>query len=275
IKFDINTKLLDMEAGVLEKRTYVFNNNNTHNSQFQGLLNFEPVRKVEGEVQYIFIFEDKFRTFANELYLSLLGKTYSGTFPGLKQMFNLEFSKETLHRIEIKNYSNETLEDVNKKVKQIRNRQNNKKIIGIFIEPNKDDSVNSPYFQLKYLFTKNDIPLQVVSYEKLSDRNTLKWSVANIGLQIFSKLGGVPWLVKPSNNNCLTIGLGSSHERSDSGEIKKYLAYAVCLDSSGLYKKLDVLATGANKSKYFSEFKNQLKKLLSDNEFKDYDKCVI
>src|SRR5690606_34332987 len=63
IKFDINTKLLDMEAGVLEKRTYVFNNNNTHNSQFQGLLNFEPVRKVEGEVQYIFIFEDKFRTF--------------------------------------------------------------------------------------------------------------------------------------------------------------------------------------------------------------------
>ncbi len=273
--FNIQTNLYNMGAGSLEKRTYIFCNKSTSNSQFQGLLNYGPVKEVKEEVQYLFIFENKFRSLANELYLSLIGKLNPGTFPGLGQMFNLSFKTENFQRFEIDNYSQNTFEQINKKLQELSTIDKGKKIIGIFIEPEKDESFNSPYFRLKYLFTHNGIPLQVVTYDKLGDKNTLKWSTANVGLQIFSKLGGVPWLVKPSINNCLILGIGSAHEKKDDGSVKKYLAYAVCLDSSGLYQKLDVLATGTNKEEYFTEFKIQLKKLLELKEFQNYDKCVI
>lgn len=273
--YSLNYNLLKLDSGHLEKRTYIFRNKNLGNSQFQGLVTYGPVKRIDSKVKYLFLFENKYRTFANELYLSLIGKLNPGTFPGLEQMFGLNFDIDDFIRYEIKDYSENTFDDLSLKIQNQLKKNPSEKLIGIFIEPGKDETPSSPYFRFKYLFTKNGVPLQVVAYDKLGDKTTLKWSTANVGLQIFSKLGGVPWLVKPSINNCLILGIGSAHERKIDGSISKYLAYAVCLDSSGLYQKLDVLATGQDKTKYFEEFKLQLKELLNNPSFAIYEKCVI
>ena len=37
------------------------------------------------------------------------------------------------------------------------------------------------------------MPLQVISAQLIQRRDQFKWSVSNIALQIFTKLGGIPW----------------------------------------------------------------------------------
>jgi len=129
---------------------------------------------------------------------------------------------------------------------------------------------------LKYNFIKNNLALQVVNYRKLGERNSLKWSTSNVALGMFAKMGGIPWLVKPSNNNCLILGVGSSHKRDEeTGVITKFFAYTVCLDSSGLYKTLEVLADETSETNYLENLKDNLVKMLSDGRMENYKTCVL
>jgi hypothetical protein len=54
----------------------------------------------------------------------------------------------------------------------------------------------------------------------------------SIGLQVFSKLGGIPWTVKPSTNNCFIFGCRKAHDiqrQNGRTTVKKYFAYSVAL----------------------------------------------
>ena len=121
--------------------------------------------------------------------------------------------------------------------------------------------------------TKRKIPLQVISYENLGNISKLKWSASNIALQIFSKLGGIPWLVK-SDNKTLILGIGSAHKIVDD-EIKKYFAYTVCLDSSGLYKKVEILSSSDNEEDYLTRLRIKLRELLNNPNFSSFNKCAL
>lgn len=278
--FHINRDLIETPVFQLNKKEYSFNNKRIANSQFQGIRNFGPLQKIDKEVVFVFIFEDRFKSFANDLYLSLTGRSNPGTFPGFEQMFGVILNTQNVKQIKIEGFSNEQLLGVVKKIKEIQTVELNKKIIGIYIEDYsidiEDQAASGYYYFLKYHFIKNKIPLQVVNYRKLSERNSLKWSTSNVALAMFAKLGGIPWVVKPSNNNCLILGIGSSHRRNEeTGEITKYFAYTVCLDSSGLYKTLEVLADETSETNYLQTLTANLVKLLQDNRMGDYKTCVL
>lgn len=171
-----------------------------------------------------------------------------------------------------------TLKKAIEDVIAFRNLHPQHKIIAIFLEPDRFDGLpedESPYYNFKFYLTKEDIPLQVVREDQTNNAYALKWSTSNIALQIFSKLGGIPWLLKPSQNECLILGIGSAFERSENGQIKKFFAYSVCLDSTGLYKKLDVLAEESTKEKYLSQLSRNLVKLFDDPEYSKYKKCAL
>ena len=86
---------------------------------------------------------------------------------------------------------------------------------------------------------------------------------------MFAKIGGIPWIVKPSNKNCLILGIGSSHKKNkETGEISKYFAYTVCLDSSGLYKALEVLAEEESEITYLEKLTNNLITILKERTMK-------
>lgn len=270
----LSDKLLSISCSMLEKKQYIFSNNRISNSQFLGIKNFGPLKSIKDDINFVFIFEDRFKTFANDIFLSLIGKLNPGTFLGMDSMFKIKLDKDKVKRVTISDYSEKSLL---KAINEVVSSSKSQKTIALFIEDYTEEEGNSePYYFLKYHFLKNDIPLQVLNYQKLSIRNTLKWSTSNIGLQIFSKLGGIPWIVKPSKADCLILGIGSSHKMDEeTGKINKYFAYSICLDSSGLYKRLEVLAEDENETSYLQALEKNLIQLLASSDFSNYKSCVL
>lgn len=269
--------LKELKEERLEKKRYIFGNDGG-NSQFQGVRQHGVLKPVKQPLIYVFIFEDRFKQFANELYLNLLGKANPGTFPGMEEMFSLNFSKADIRRIQLTDYAQTTILRIAEELKSIQNENKDKKIIGIFIEPTRDENArpaDSPYFILKYYATLNAIPVQFIRYDKMNSSYSLKWSTSNIGLQIFAKCGGIPWKLKPTNENCLILGIGSAHEKDINGKIKKYFAYTVCLDSSGIYNRLEILAEDKDHDSYITNFENKLLQLIADGQNCNYTKCAL
>jgi hypothetical protein len=277
VDLEISNSLTPMPSFLLGKKEYLFNNSNTAFSQFQGLRNYGPFKRIDDDVMFVFIFESKFKSFANQLYLSLIGKSNPGTFSGLESMFKIKFGLNNVKQISLETESLDELGQVVEKVKSLSSES--KKVIGIFIEDHDEENkgvTSSNYYFLKYNFIKQDIPLQVVNYRTLGEKNSLKWSTSNVALAIFSKLGGIPWIVKPSNNNCLILGIGSSHKiDEETKKISKYFAYSVCLDSSGLYKSLEVLADESEHSHYLEKLQTNLVNLLQSGKYSNYSSCVL
>lgn len=273
-QISIPLNFIELNSFSLEKKNYIFSRGKSSFSQFMGIKNFGPFEVVSQNIQFVFIFEKRFTPFANELFLSLVGKSNPGTFPGLERMFGIKLSKVNVQKIIIDDYKDSTLIST---INQVKTIAENRKVLAIFIEDYFEEEGNSqPYYFMKYHFVRNDIPLQVVNYNKLAQNNNLKWSSSNLGLQIFSKLGGKPWIVNPSKKNCLILGIGSSHKRNfESNSIQKYFAYSVCLDSSGLYRKLEVLSDSDNEEDYLKSLQRSLLNLLNMPEFKSYENCVL
>jgi hypothetical protein len=274
----IADNLIQMIPDRLGKKVYRFKGDQTDLSQFQGIRKFGVYKGLDSDIKYVFVFEDKYRDFANNLYFSLIGKSNPGTFAGMQQFFNLPFSKKELVKISLKGYSKNDIEAAIREVENVRKNNPQSKIIVIFLEPNRFENLpanDSPYYAFKFYLTPKDIPVQVVRNDQTNNANALKWSTSNIALQIFAKLGGTPWKVKPTKNNCLILGIGVAHEKGENGKIKKFFSYSICLDSSGIYKKLDVLAEETTKPEYLKKLQENLVKLLNQSEFKNYKKCAL
>ncbi|SEO15668.1 Piwi domain-containing protein [bacterium A37T11] len=280
ITIHLQRDLMETPVFRLNKKEYIFSNKSTANSQFQGIRNYGPFQKIDKEVIFAFIFQERFKSFANELFLSLIGKSNPGTFPGFEQMFSVNINTNNVKKIAIEGFSSADLNKIVESVKLLQESEPDKKVIGIYIEDYDIDieyvNASKYYYYLKYHFIKNNLALQVVNYRKLGEHNSLKWSTSNVALAMFAKMGGIPWIVKPSNNNCLILGVGSSHKRDEeTGTIIKYFAYTVCLDSSGLYKTLEVLADETTEENYLEKLKNNLVKILNDRRMDSYKTCVL
>jgi len=276
-KITIQNDFEKLEGKFLDKKTYIFSNNRKSSSQFMGLKGHKPLKPIQSKIRYAFIFEPRFKDFANDVFLGLLGKKFGGTFAGVNSLFGVNFHKSDVTRISINTYDKQSLRECHSEVEKLKSLNPNDTIIGIFITPREEVNVEdtTAYYYLKHLFASSKIPLQVVNYDHLSNYITLKWSLANIGLQMFCKLGGIPWKVQPSNEKCLILGLGSSHRYLEDGTIQKYFGYSVCLDSSGIFKKINVLAYDEDRDNYLINLKNELVSTINNNLGSEYDKCAL
>lgn len=277
-EFKITEKLAEVKNYSLEKKLFRFKANQVDQNQFNGVRKYGAFKEVSQPVKFVFIFEEKYKSFANNLFFSLVGKSNPGTFSGMQQFFNLSFSVENIKKIDLKSYNREDVKAACIEVIDFRDNNKDSKVIAIFLEPNKFEGVpevDSPYYNFKFYLTKENIPVQVIRDDQTNNANALKWSTSNIALQIFSKLGGIPWILKPSQNECLILGIGSALEKALDNTIKKYFAYSVCMDSTGLYKKLDVLAEETNKEKYLRKLSSSLVELFKTPEFRKYKKCAL
>jgi argonaute-like protein implicated in RNA metabolism and viral defense len=277
-ELDVREAFETLDGASLDRKVYLFRNEQKHASQFMGLKQFGPYVPVTSEVRYVFIFEGRFRDFANDLYLGLLGKKFGGIFPGIGDLFSLNFRKSDVSHIPVGNYSRGSLDQTFERVREIRRADAGRPVVGIFITPQEEielDENTTAYYYLKHLFAGEGLPLQVVNYGHMSNYNTLKWSLANIALQIFCKTGGIPWKVRPSNQRCLIFGIGSAHRADEDGKIQKYFGYSVCLDSSGVFQKVHVLAYHENRAVYLDAFRAELSKMILRDVSGDYDQFAL
>ena len=270
---EISKKLKVIKADFLKTKVYRFKDNQESPSQFIGIKNKGPFKTLDTEQQFYFIFKNDHTSYARDLVIALSGKSYR-TFDGMKRMFNVNFdvSKESLNikRIVIDGYVEKEIEKV---VSSLKDDTANK--IAIFIFPEIDEEF---YFSFKNKLLLNGIVSQGIHLETIKDENKLKWSISSLGLQIFAKLGGIPWRMEPSNENCLIIGISQAHDKyvDDNGNpyIKKYFSYSVLIDSSGEYISMNVLAESEEEDYYLDELKKRILEILETYKTR-YNKITI
>jgi hypothetical protein len=213
---------------------------------------------------------------ARDIYLGLVGKLFPGQFPGLRSMFSLPIEKGIVDHFLVADFDKSSLCDLNKKITEMKASYPDHKIIMLPVLPKGFKGVEAAfdaYGNLKVMALKEGVYCQVVTEDTFYKKDQLKWSISNIGLQVFSKLGGAPWLVKPAKNGCLIFGLGTVQERM--GRIvNKYTAYTICLDSSGDFKYIKPLASSGDETSYLDNLKASLKEVLS-SELGDQYKSIV
>lgn len=274
---DVSRELRLLPCLLLKEKLYVFGGNKIDTNQFSGLTSHHPLMKPEKEPLYVFIFHKSRINISRELVKALRGETYK-TFSGMQKMFNVNFSNNRILSIQVENYRKESFASIESQLDGFVQQYPDAQVVGIFAGIQKDfDEAQpySPYYIVKNMFLKKGLAVQAVTIEQVQKRDGLKWSISGIGLQLFVKLGGVPWKVVPQNDNCVILGISSAHVRDDEGNIRKYYAYSVCFDSSGLYRRLDVLSSSDSHSSYMQSLRDHVTKTLQEQISAGITKCAI
>lgn len=263
----VKKTLREIEAGQLKKKTYVFSHDCKATSQFVGMKEYHPLHAAPESGKVYFVYRAGDKPLSHDLYRALDGKRFQ-TFLGMKQMFEYDLFTHT-SGIEIKNFEKPEIERLCDHIKRTSDVEHSVPVILIPFEKRSRD-----YYLLKHTLLKNRVPSQFVRLDTLKSENELKWSVSNIGLQLFAKLGGQPWKVDPAHQRCLIIGIGQAHKLTEDRKIERSFAHTVLTDSSGLYKELKILSSSRNANGYLIELRRNFRRLL--DEFRDqYQKFVI
>lgn len=274
---DVIRELRPLPCSLLKEKQYVFGGEHKNTNQFGGLTAHHPSAQPQKEPHYVFIFHKSRINISREIVKALRGETYI-TFPGMEKMFKVSFSNDKISSIQVDNYNKESLSAIENQLDDIIQKHPKSQTVGIFAGIQKDFDDNqlySPYYIVKNMFLKKGLAVQAITIEQAQKRDGLKWSISGIGLQLFVKLGGVPWKVVPQNEHCIILGISSAHIRDDNGKIKKYYAYSVCLDSSGIYRRLDILSTSESEGTYMETLKARISQALKENITNGISKCAI
>ena len=273
----IHPDMCPLDVNTLEIKSYVFVNDRSSRSQFRGIKEHGPLSPVNDGTKVYFIFREKDRSFSYDLFRALRGDTFPNTFPGMEVMFRYRFDGSNVGGIPIiEDFTFENLQDA---IQDIRQAANGCPVVPIFIAPfdkfNADDTDREVYYKIKHFCLQNSIPSQFVGKPLLrrQKKNLFKWATSNIALQIFAKMGGQPWKLEPETKKCLIVGIGQAHNK-EQGIIKKYFAYSILTESTGLYKELKILGDTHKSEQYIEDFKHNLKKVF-DEYYNNYDSFVV
>lgn len=257
---DMEDDLIKISEKELKKKIYLFGKDQTGENKVLGTSG-NPYKSIEKPIHIVFLFKNEDKAAANELFKALSGKSFS-TFSGLNNYFNVGFNLNNVSSINIDFDNPNSQHKIDEEIKLLKVTHENHKIIGVLIDSYSKGNKNAKeYAFAKLCFYNNQIPLQVVTKELILRSDGLKWAVSNIALQIFAKVGGIPWLLKPEINDCLIFGIGIAHQINRDVKpcmIKKYYAYSVCLDSSGYYNSIGILAKSKNAQDYYNDLKKNI-----------------
>jgi len=268
-KLNVSPTLEQIAHTYLDVKQYMFANDNISSSQYRGLEIFGPLEPLNAPVTLLIVYLKENEYLIKDLVDGLYGKSKYIRFSGMNLMFKLK-KRLNIEYYSIQDFSDDTLKSIINFTKQPRFSSHLVLPI-LIIEKNKDDEV---YYKMKYDLLKENLPLQVITSQLLRNKESLKWSVANISLQIFAKLGGKPWKVTPSSKRGIIIGIGQSHQKTGD-KIRKYFAYSVCTDSSGIYKKIGILGHSDRKEEYFSQLSQNILEIVNKYTSEGYKSIVF
>lgn len=264
-ELSISKQLQVIKADTLKPKTYIFKGRKTANSQFNGVMQHGPYEEVQKEPFYYYVYKEEHKSYGQELVKALNGSFF--TFKGLDKLHLPKQSKANTKGITLNDF---TIQEINRILEEVKSNEQNNPII-ISVTPEKEEDF---YYQLKHQCLQENIPVQTVHTETIRNSNTLKWSVSNIAIQIFSKLGGVPWIVEPSHKNCLIVGIGQAHKyNKEEKRYERFFSYSVLIDSSGKFISIKQLADETDKSKFIESITKNVSEIIQENE--SYKKIIF
>jgi hypothetical protein len=268
-QINISTTPEDLPTEMLETKKYVFGNGVTDTSQYKGIEQNGPLEGLNRPITLMLIYRKKDIFLVDDLIKALKGESHGVLFTGLEKIFKLK--AVVIEKIPVDEFSETTLNTVVEKVLSKKETAGDISIMPVLIGDKDDEKT---YYSMKYKLLEGKLPLQVVTAQLIGRGEALKWSVSNIALQIFAKVGGKPWKVLASDEKTLIFGIGQAHQKS-SGLIIKYFAYSVCTDSSGLYKKISVLGRSDNETSYLQQLKTNIIATIEEYLDGEYNKFVL
>src|SRR5262249_46368096 len=157
-----------------------------------------------------FVFREQDREAARRLARALKGSDPRLSFVGFEGLFHAKLTISS-DPIVVRDFSQGEMEGALKRVQSIKGTAP----IPIVIMPPDDDEA---YLRHKAVFSHSGIATQMCKTDTISDDYKLKWSVANLALQVFCKSGGKPWKVKPTDDGSLIVGISQSHKMVGTGD---------------------------------------------------------
>ena len=166
---------------------------------------------------------------------------------------------------DIKEIQNHTIEDYIAIIKDNDDNTPHLAIIEIPYSFRRLDVQSNPYYKIKAKLLSLEIPVQFVTSEIIQSYN--EYILNSIGLQIYAKLGGTPWVL-PSQRSVdheIIIGIGHSWTRNNQfkgSENNRVVGITTFLSSDGQYLLGDKVKNVLFEE-YFSELLKSLKNSIS------------
>ena len=98
--------------------------------------------------------------------------------------------------------------------------------------------VDNPYYWGKNLFFLHQVPVQDFTIELIEQTDSqLGYSLNNMALACYAKMGGVPWLLKssPTLSHELVIGIGSANIGAQRGNNQRIMGITTVFSGDGSY----------------------------------------
>lgn len=197
-------------------------------------------------------------------------------FPGFNQALKTNIEIEA---VSFSNYGPDEIYDV------YTQHGSPDKVFPLIVLPKVNRSIyDSIYYRTKAMFLANDIPSQVVTEDLIKDEARYRWSLLSISIQIFAKMGGVPYALDrsviraedPSSTSIAIMGLGISahplHRRRGVG-------FVTLFDHNGVWNFMDSKVLSMDKQEDMSEriaelLEKSISKILSTSS-KKYNILII
>ena len=255
-------QLVELSPERLDVKKYIVGSSRVSSSQFMGIKQGGPLEQCPQDAHLYFLFREEDRPLSRALFRALRGDTFN-TFTGMKEMFRLPITNYSASGAPLADFSDTEIQRIRDRVVADATGRN---VVPIFLTPfSKHDQPeeNAAYWKLKHAFLSKRLPIQVVASKTVANKEQLKWSAAGIGLQVFAKLGGIPWKVRPRSERCLIVGVGQAH-REVNKRIERYFAYSVLTDSSGVFEEVRVLGEDQEEDRYIESFSANLRQIFAD-----------
>ena len=247
--------------------------------KFRGLQKYGPYQLPTVQRPLIgFVFPKQLRDLANRLYLAI--RNGVGPYRGFATMFRLPLEKEQVFQV-----SDFEISDSHShadRARRYHDAVSNWLSTGqarpdIFIvllprSPSWED--DSPYYHCKSLLLTHQILSQVVTTELIEHPTQFDWSVANIALATFVKLGGIPWIVdRRTAHREVVLGVGrTSLLDPQTRTSKRYVAFTVGLRGSGPFEFTAIAKPATTEQEYLTGLKEVIEGALA--RIKDHTDSV-
>lgn len=218
---DIQNECLQMQ-----KPVFVFNDNGEADWAEKGLMHYGPYTKRtfdrnDPSICVICAQHDKGRVeqFVRKLLKGISGSKYFSS--GLEGKFTLGTS-----RVEVFPTASDSVEAYKSAIETaLRKKQEDGgrwdlALVQVRQSFKKLKVTESPYYLGKSLFFLHQVPVQDFTIELLDQSDySLGYSLNNMGLACYAKMGGIPWLLKssPTLSHELVIGIGSANIGQERG----------------------------------------------------------
>lgn len=263
--FTVDSKPLAASNTIhLKTPTFIFDHAVTKTNNFNpdtGLTNFGPYDSITFDIKTPNILcicnKSNRGVFTNFLSSLKDGLPQSRFFQkGLQRKYDLQ---DVLYNIrEIQEFT------VEEYLNAIRNEDENKPHLAIIEIPaafKRYDDRNNPYYAIKAKLLSLEIPVQYVTSEIIKSHN--EFILNSLALQIYAKMGGIPWVL-PSQRSVdreIVIGIGHSWLRKNQyarAEQNRVVGITTFLSSDGQYLLADKVKDVAFEN-YFTELLRSLK----------------